>query len=170
MSTARELAARATRQAARVQDRIAASTHTVVLEAPATPTVPQSTTVGPTTPPTSPLTGAPRPTTLLPPDPTPEPVRPALTLACLWYEATTVSDFRRDAVEAGPTGWLEGADAMAQVSAEDRVPADFRGLDGVQHRIGATADRRYTLLKATPLGPAFGAPHSFALWLRMAAV
>ena len=162
--TSQDLVRRAEQQATRVHARIAASVHTVTLHYPPMATPPTGGTV-PTTAPVSPLTG-PTPTpTVAPAETTPR--ADPVTVSCLWYDATALADLRRDPVRIGPTGWVDGADAWAQVDAAVGAAA-LRGTDYVEHTLDGTVQYRYTLLKATPLGASFGPPHSYALWLRLA--
>lgn len=146
---------------ARMLGRIAQSKHELTVNYPAPrPVIHDS---SPGSAPISPLTGTrPAPTLNLPAI---TPIKPPLTLKCLWYAADSLTALRRGGIEVGPSGWVEGTTALACVSAADaQNGAVFLGTDHVTHR-----GQSYTVLKTTPQGTADGEPFTVYVWLSGAA-
>lgn len=156
---------------ARIADRIARSGVTLTVHFPAPkPAAPAPPTGGTVA---TPLTGRPPVAAVAPPPPAPPPPEPVV-LRCLWLDADTLAA-TRGAPDVGPGGWVAGATAMARVRAADAEaapaglhPAAPGGPRWTLFEEAAAVEcrgSRYRVLKVTPLGPSFGPPHSYAVWL-----
>lgn len=165
-------ASRVARLQARVKERILASTETLTVHYPAARAT-VSGTAPVTTTPVSPL---------LAPEATPvwlapteaEPVKPSVTMSCLWLDSYQglVSGLGDDRVRVSRMAWRTEAHAVARVLVEDAAldPLDpqgdtvFSGADYVEYR-----GHRYQVLAVDPIGASMAAPASYYVWLQGAA-
>lgn len=121
---------------------------------------------GPATRPASPLTGpAPVETLALPAD---TPLRAPVTLPCLWLDSPLSESPSSAPWHELPTGWVDGADALARVAASDvlvDVDDPSKGTLFEQAAYVETRNLRFRVLKANPMGPSFRPPHTVSVWL-----
>lgn len=121
--------------------------------------------VAPMARPLNPLSGPEPELSTTPAEPTP--VSPALTMKCLWLDATSLALGGRGRSDT-PLGVVEGATALARVLAKDALKdtADpsagtvFEGAEVVECN-----GRRYRVLRVDPISASFYAPHTYAVWL-----
>lgn len=152
--------------AARMVARIRSSVHQLTIHYPAAVTKPSGTSPSASGP-LSPLTGVKPVETLAPAVTTP--IKPPVTLGCLWYDATALGDLKRNSTTAEALGWVVGAEVMAVVTVADgavnpNLPAKdtlFDNCDYVVHD-----EQRHEVLRVTPVGASFAKPYCYYVWLK----
>lgn len=159
---------RGDRLVAGLRARILASSHRLTVVAPPAGPVVVLPTTTTTAPSVNPLLGGASTTIPTVTEADPAPTTPNVTVACLWYDAMQLSDLRTSsqAARLSAMGWRQDADALAQVLAEDAVVSGAPGTRFDTADVVLHGDRHYAVIGVTPLGPGFGPPHSYYVWLR----
>ena len=124
--------------------------------------------VAPGAAPVNPLTGSSTPT-VFPAEPIP--IKPAVTLKCLWYDlpsglSLSTGDEKRDHLQIG---YVEGATALARVLVKEAaIDVDkpygtnvFSDAEEVNYQ-----GLKFEIVQVTPMGSGRGLPISYHCWLK----